>query len=396
MFIKFALRRNLIYPFQYTLWSFVREIIQMIINDIIKFDSPYIYMSLMFLGEIFAGAIMYFYERKKMKTINEEKKEAYFMSIKLISNEKEEEGDYFVPLDNKIKIVFLIFLISLFDAVQFLISSIVLSYLKFLSVSFCPRLYGISTISAAFFYVYALKLPVYKHHQISLCIIGICLIIAIILEFIFGIMKTFVTAEYIAGSVGLIIFSQILVSCGDSIEKYLFEYDYMDPFVVLMYEGIFGFLLSFFLFFSQNFLYEIRKYIKYSSDIKYIIGLIFSLVFYMIISCVKNLFRVVTNRIYSPMTKTLSIYVLNPLYLIYYCFVRGDFKINHQLNPWYFSINVVLSLIISFFGCVYNEFIILFCCSLQINTHDQISKRAKSLNKLFELTNSDEEFGEDE
>ena len=396
MFIKFALRRNLIYPFQYTLWSFVREIIQMIINDIIKFQSPYIYMSLMFLGEIFAGAIMLCCERKKMKTINEEKKETYFMSIKLISNEKEEEGDYFVPLDNKIKIVFLIFLISLFDAVQFLISSIVLSYLKFLSVSFCPRLYGISTISAAFFYVYALKLPVYKHHQISLCIIGICLIIAIILEFIFGIMKTFVTAEYIAGSVGLIIFSQILVSCGDSIEKYLFEYDYMDPFVVLMYEGIFGFLLSFFLFFSQNFLYEIRKYIKDSSDTKYIIGLIFSLVFYVIISGVKNLFRVVTNRIYSPMTKTLSIYVLNPLYLIYYCFVRGDFKINQQLNPWYFSINVVLSLIISFFGCVYNEFIILFCCSLQINTHDQISKRAKNLNKLFELTNSDEEFGEDE
>ena len=141
-----------------------------------------------------------------------------------------------------------------------------------------------------------------------------------------------------------------------------------------MYEGIFGFLLSFFLFFSQNFLYEIRKYIKYSSDIKYIIGLIFSLVFYMIISSVKNLFRVVTNRIYSPMTKTLSIYVLNPLYLIYYCFVRGDFKINQQLNPWYFSINVVLSLIISFFGCVFNEFIILLFCGLQLDTHNQISE----------------------
>ena len=115
----------------------------------------------------------------------------------------------------------------------------------------------------------------------------------------------------------------------------------------------------------------------------------------MIISGVKNLFRVVTNRIYSPMTKTLSIYVLNPLYLIYYCFVRGDFKINHQLNPWYFSINVVLSLIISFFGCVYNEFIILFCCNLEINTHDQISKRAKNL-KPFELSKVDEEMDEDE
>ena len=35
------------------------------------------------------------------------------MSIKLITSEKEEEGDYFVPLGDKIKIIFLIFLISL-------------------------------------------------------------------------------------------------------------------------------------------------------------------------------------------------------------------------------------------------------------------------------------------
>ena len=74
MFVKFALRRNLIYPLQYIIWSFVREIIHMIIYNIIKFRSPYIYMSLMFLGEIFAGAIMYCYERKKIKTIKEKKK----------------------------------------------------------------------------------------------------------------------------------------------------------------------------------------------------------------------------------------------------------------------------------------------------------------------------------
>jgi len=36
----------------------------------------------------------------------------------------------------------------------------------------------------------------------------------------------------------------------------------------------------------------------------------------MLISGAKNLFRVVTNRIYSPMAKTLSDYFLNPVYLI--------------------------------------------------------------------------------
>ena len=109
MFIKFALRRNLIYPLQYIIWNFVREIIRLIINHVIEFQSPYIYLPLMFLGELLAGIIIYFYEKRIMKTKNEKKEDKYFMSIKLIKNE-EEEDDYFVPIDNKIKILFLMFL----------------------------------------------------------------------------------------------------------------------------------------------------------------------------------------------------------------------------------------------------------------------------------------------
>ena len=74
MFIKFALRRNLIYPLQYIIWSYLREFINMIISDIIKLKSSYIYLPLMFLSEIFAGAILYCYEKKKMKTKKVEKK----------------------------------------------------------------------------------------------------------------------------------------------------------------------------------------------------------------------------------------------------------------------------------------------------------------------------------
>ena len=400
MFIKFALRRNLIYPLQYIIWSYFREFINMIISDIIKLKSSYIYLPLMFLGEIFAGAILYCYEKKKMKTKKAEKKEEYLMSIKLIVGEKEEEGDYFVPLDNKIKIVFLIFLVSLFDHVQFLISSIEHSKFEMLSASFCTRLNGLSTLSAIIFYIYALKLPIYKHHKISLFIIGIFLSIIIITEFIFGSKKTSVKALDIARAVGLIIASQIFVSCSGSIEKYLFEYDYMDPFVVLMYEGIFGYLLSFTLFFIKNYLKEMRDYVyDPSNDLDRktkIVVLVFSLFFYMILSGGKNLFRIVTNKIYSPMTKTLSDYVLNPIYLLYFFGVKKDFRINEKFDPWYFSINLLNALIISFFGCVYNEFIILFCCGLEKNTHDQISRRAANLNELTELTKFDDEFNEDE
>ena len=76
------------------------------------------------------------------------------------------------------------------------------------------------------------------------------------------------------------------------------------------------------------------------------------------------------------MVQTLLDYVLNPIYLIYYFCAQNDFKKNGKLYVAYFVINIIISIIISFFGCVYNEFIILFSCGLERNTHDQISKRA--------------------
>ena len=401
MFIKFALRRNLIYPLQYIIWSFARDLLlYLIINNVIKFQSSLIYLPLMFLGEILAGAIIYFYEKKIMKTKKEEKQDKYFMAIKLIEYEKEED-DYFVPKDSKIKIIFLIFLSALFDFVQFELLNKVFHHLKMLSDSFSRRLNGFSTIFSSFFYVYALKLPVYKHHKISLSIIGICLIIVIIIEYIFGTMKAFVTSKYLTISVVLIIVTQILSSCMDSLEKYLFEYDFMDPFVVLMYQGIFGFLLCFLLFINPEYIEEIKEFISKKNEVdngtKYIVGLIFSLFFYVVFSGGKNLFRVVTNKIYSPMTKTLSDYFLNPIYLVFFC-INNDFKINGTIEPWYFSINLIMSLIISFFGCVYNEIIILFFCHLESETYAQISRRASSssLSEMTELVKFDNDSDEDE
>ena len=389
MCIKFACRRNLIYPAQYILWGFIRELINMAIVPILNFFCSYIYMPLMFLGQILGGVIFYLYEKRIMSSKKEEKEEKYFMAIKLIENEKDQENDYFVPLDNKIKIIFLIFLSAFCNAVQFLLTHIIYPRHKLFSISFCPRLYGFSTLFAAFFYVYALKLPIYRHNQISLAIIGLCLIVVIILEFYFKPMDSLVTKIDLFKSLVIIIISQILIACKDSLEKYLFEYDFMDPFIVLMYEGIFGFLLSFFLFFDENYVKDVKKY---ENDK---VALAFSLISYMILSGGKNVFRVVTNKIYSPMTKTLSDYILNPIYLWYYYGARDDFKINGNFNIWFFSINFVISIIISIFGCVYNEFIILFFCKMEHDTHYQISRRSNAMNELSEISIFDDEDEED-
>ncbi len=389
--IKFALRRNLIYVLQYIIWSFVRSLIIMFMNALFKFGKSYIFTQFMFIGEILAGIIMFFSQRKYNQKKRKENKEEYFMSIKLIKTE-EDEDDYFVPLDSKAKILFLIFFISFLDIAQFTICHIHLPRFFNISKCLCSRLYGLTTIFSLFFYVYALKLPVYKHHIFSILIIGICLIAIIASEFYFQIFDIYTSYKSLIITFIYIILSQILSSSGYSIEKYLFEYDYMNPFVVLMYEGLFGFFISFLNLIDGNYFHDFVK-IYNDKESKEFALFIFLLIVFIILSGGKNLFRIVTTKIYSPMVTTLLDYVLNPIYLIYYYGALGDFKKEDgKLDVAYFTINIIISLIISFFGCVYNEFIILFFCGLERNTHDQVSKRASSKidENLTELMKFDE------
>ena len=61
----------------------------------------------------------------------------------------------------------------------------------------------------------------------------------------------------------------------------------------------------------------------------------------------------------------------------------------------------------SFFGCVFNEYIVLYCCGLERETKDEIADRAtipeseKSFNKselqpIFNNDNDNEEFDEND
>jgi hypothetical protein len=326
---------------------------------------------------------MYLY----LKKYNKKKKIQYFMSIKLRTASSE-----LAPSDSKIKIFSLIFLITLCDLVEFSFCNIYLPKFFNLSKSLFRRLTGITTLFSFFFYVYALRLHVYRHHKFSLLIIGICLIVIIASEFYFQIFDIYTSYKSLIITFIYIILSQILSSSGYSIEKYLFEYDYMNPFVVLMYEGLFGFFISFLNLIDENYFHDFVDIYK-GKDSKEFALFIFLLIVFIILSGGKNLFRIVTTKIYSPMVTTLLDYVLNPIYLIYYYGALGDFKKEDgKLDVAYFTINIIISLIISFFGCVYNEFIILFFCGLERNTHDQVSKRASSKidENLTELMKFDE------
>ena len=172
--IKFRIRRNLKYPGQYLIWTVARDILNIIATNFLGIQSSISYCPFMFLGEFIAGGIIHLYLRK-IDSQKSESKDQYFMSIKLIKTE-ENDTDYFIPVDNKIKIIFLIFIASFLDWIIFFIDEGVIGKIKRLSFSISMRLYGFATIFASFTYIYTLKLPLYKHHKLSLFVIGICLI----------------------------------------------------------------------------------------------------------------------------------------------------------------------------------------------------------------------------
>ena len=111
--IKFALRRNLIYPLQLLIFSLARDIEKDILGRVYKFDYPFHFTILMFIGEILAGLIIYLYQKK----IISKKKSPVRTRLKSVVSERKLK-----TVDGTCKIMFLIFCAGLMDFVQTVIS----------------------------------------------------------------------------------------------------------------------------------------------------------------------------------------------------------------------------------------------------------------------------------
>ena len=365
--LKFALRRNLIYPLQYLIWTVLRDVESIVVGYFLEFESSSINVALMFMGEFLAGLIIYLYQ--KQFSLNNKKEK----SGKLLTKEFTKTEPNFIK-DGKIKIIFLLFSIGFYDFVQFILTR---SMSTMISVSFERRLEGTFTIATAFFYYFVLRSPIFKHQFYSLVAIGICVLIVIITEFFFQEFNIFLTYGQFIIQLLLILFIEFIATWLQLVEKYLFEYDELNPFFVLMIEGIFGLIYSFIYSFVQNPFDGIIQFKKNSSTSKFVI-LILSFVLFIFLSGAKNAFRVLTIKIYSPITSTFIEYIFTPFYLIYY-FASGEDFISYsskQANYAYFIINLIISFIMTFLGSVYSELLILYCCGLEHDTYSQVKKRA--------------------
>ena len=216
---------------------------------------------------------------------------------------------------------------------------------------------------------------------------GICSIINIILEIYFR-NEYLSERDFVAYL--LVFFHFIFISFTDVIEKYLADYDYIHPFQMLMTEGIFSFSLSLISSFAIDPLKEITTVYNKLSTSEFIL-LLFLLLIYTVLSALVNIYKILCNVLYSPITKSLASYFLISPFIIYHYVVGNDFLINGQADLFYFLISLIFCLIISFFSFIYNEFFILDCCGLSKETYDGISTRAKTIELELIMDKKDED-----
>ncbi len=330
----------------------------------------------MFIGEFISGLVIYLYQKKFLK-----KKKNIILSKTITLRES---PDYILPSDSLFKIYFLIFMASFFDWIQFMIWTAYVPKYITVSGSIVSRLGGILTITNGLFSYYALRLPILRHHLFSLIVIGICLIIIITTEYLFQEINIFLSYKEFTFMMILTFVCEAFGAYIDCVEKYLYEYNFYNHYITLMYEGVFGFISSFLCFCVPKYGQDLINIYKTNSLGN---GILFTflLFLYIILSGGRNIFRVITTKLYSPMARGLTDYFLNPLYISFDFGMNNDFLNKGERNIPYFIINLILSIIISFCGCINNEFLILFFCGLDHETHYQISKRAIKNTELIQL-----------
>ena len=368
------------YPSLLILWNLLRKILTISLNKFFNFSKNLLFTLLMFIGEFFAGLIIYYYQESFLK----KKENSEVENNTLIYNEEEVEMKIAGIPDSKFKIYFLIFTISYLDFTEFVLLYNYLPTFPNSSSSLDIRLGGIMTIISSIFFYYLLKKPILRHQFLSICAIAICFIVTVSLEYFFQDIDIFVNYGDLSLKILYIIIEQFFMAIYDIIEKYVADNNNLSYFKVLAFEGFFGILITLlYSILDDDYVTQLKKVYNQKSGSMFAL-FIFLLFVYIVLCGLKNAYRVITNKLYSPMTRALTDYFLYPFLLIQN-YIEGDFIFRGERNIFYFLINFILGIITDFFGCVFNEIIILFFCNLEIDTHNQVSFRS-SYNYKKELS----------
>ena len=366
--MKIKLRKNLIYLLIYFICTFVLyNVIGFFIDKIFEFDSVYICIFLSPIGNIIGGLIVFLYQKYSLR----KREKIKYFGIKLIHNKKN------IAQDRKLKIILLIFFAAFFNYYNFILNSIfsIVWEPGLTPWSMALRLSGIQIIVSTLIYIYAFGFIIKKRHKISLIIIGIFMFLSISTDMIFMVLYTYHNNLYkylgvVISKYFLTFYYYIGFSFGDCIEKYLVDYNYMNPFIILMLEGVFQLIMASLSIIKVDPFKPFENIKKLNNKALFI----FLFILYTLLQVLVNIYRIYCNVIYSPMARSLIDYLLNPLIIIYSFCILNDF---YNITA-YFIIAEIICIVMSFFGCVFNEYIIIYCGGLELETKDEIADRANS------------------
>ena len=370
------LKINYPYLYVYLISCYLAYAVEIITEEYFEIKFLYVYLYSSALSQIFGGLLIYLYQNKSLK----HKKKVEYFGLELIYNDNNRTSD------SSLKIILLIFFASLFDFL-----SIFLDYWidKTTDSSYSQRIGYLSTIISSLLCTYTIGFKTGKHQKISMVIMVLGLILEIILEMSLKPGNIFLGKFMFVHFLYCLVL--IFISFNDCIHKYLVEVDFLNPFKLLMIQGIIELIMTIIISIGKDPLYELKRISKKES-ISTIVSIIFLLLFHFVFTAVINAYGIYCNVIYSPMTRSLMDYLLNPFLYIYIFIDCGDFF--DSLS--YFIIIEIVTLIINFFGCLYNEFIILFCCGLEYETVDEIKKRAENTqNRILENKINDDDSSDD-
>jgi len=358
--IKIGLRKNLLYPSLFILFTALRRIIKLILDYLIKIKLSFLMILFMVLVELILGVIFSWKHDNNIKNKNNEQQ---------LVNKK----------DNSCKILFLVFCSAYFELIGFLSRRLITIYdsnnddydefnAKFRSMEVC--------VSSLLIFL-TLKARIYRHQIFSLIIIIFCLTLIFVIEFIKRLDNKFYYFINILEVIGTSICRAFL----DTTEKYLFDIDFINIFKLIRLQSFINLIL-------MALLYSFKMPRQEVEDLfclvpyKILLGIGLLLV-YAILSGFKNIYRRYTVQEYSPMTRALAESILDPFFLFIGFIVRIDNNIKFFLPSLIFTIIIVLC------GCIYNDFIILYFCGLEKDTYLEISKRGneEKLIQIVETTN---------
>ena len=373
---RIGIRNNLYYPLMLIIFILLRKIEEISMSKIMDDKSGHFVIPLLiFISQFFAGIIPIIseiYNRKKSSKDNRS-----YSEVELIQSKSE-----IIQPDNQIKIYILIVFASYFNYVGSLVRK------KNTDFQLENRTRGFQIIFCAILCYFTIRINKYKHQIFSLIIIFIIIIIILAIDLIFFKKKIELLISY-----GYGIFSCFSRAFLDTIEKYLFEFDYLNPYKVLMLEGFIGCLFISILFFFDS-TYEGINSLKNSKEL---IILIVLLIIYFLLTYFKNIYRVLTIKTYSPMTRALTESIVDPVEIIYQLIINnGEEKDKIKYRVLYYILISVCLFTISFLSLVYNDFIVLYCWGLQYNTHLEINKRAISYENLNSGIMDDDDDNVDE